>query len=74
LSLAFVVVLYMWYMFLFLACGVVTIGGIYLVCMGVLVLFEVVCEYCPKLYSKSKERLEKYRKSSMETDIERQNA
>jgi hypothetical protein len=27
----------------------------------------------PKLYSKSTERLEKYRKSSMETDIEGQN-
>jgi uncharacterized membrane protein YgcG len=69
-----IVVLYMWYMFLFLACGVVIIGGIYLVCMGVLVLFGVVCEHGPKLYSKSKERLEKYRKSSMDTDIEGQNA
>jgi len=61
-------------MFLFLACGVVITGRIYLVCIGVLVLFRVVCEYGPKLYSKSKERLEKYLKSSMETDIEGQNA
>ena len=43
-------------------------------CMGVLVLFRVVCEHGPKLYSKSKERLDKYRRSSMETDIEGQNA
>jgi hypothetical protein len=61
-------------MSLFLACGVVIICGIYLMCMGVLVLFGVVCELGPRLYSKSKERLEKYLKSSMETDIEGQSA
>jgi len=67
------VLLYMWYMFLFIACGVVIIGGIYLICMGVLLFFGYAAEYVPKMYEGSKKWRGKWFSGSKEGDVEAQN-
>jgi hypothetical protein len=67
-----VVLLYMWYMFLFLACGAVIIGTIYLLFIGVAFLFGAIFEHGPKMYESSKKWIGKRGKSSRETDVEAQ--
>lgn len=61
------VVLYMWYMFLFIACGAIIVGGIWLACYAVLAFLGYVCEHGPKMYESSKEWVGKYWKTSEQT-------
>jgi hypothetical protein len=41
-------------MFLFIACGAIIIGGIWLACCAILAFFGYVCEHGPKMYDSSK--------------------
>lgn len=61
------VVLYMWYMFLFIACGAVILGGLWLAFYAVLAFCGYMCEHSPKMYESSKECVGKYWKSSKQT-------
>lgn len=66
-------VLYVWYMFLFIACFAIVVGGLWLACMLVVLTFQWLVKKGPDFYSNQKEKLEKYWESSRERLIARQN-
>lgn len=67
-------VLYVWYMFLFMVCFAIVVGGIWLACMLVVLAFQWLAEKGPDFYSNQKEKLEQYWESSKERFTARQNA
>ncbi|KAE8448464.1 hypothetical protein EG329_009529 [Mollisiaceae sp. DMI_Dod_QoI] len=70
----YITVLYVWYMFLFMACLAVVCGGIGLVCMAVVYVFQYLAKHGRGIYTTSKERMEQYWESSKERYSARHNA
>ncbi|KAE9374330.1 hypothetical protein N431DRAFT_437775 [Stipitochalara longipes BDJ] len=67
------VLLYVWYMFLFLACGAIIIGGIYLAFLGVAVCLGLGVEHSPKMWESMKTWVAKKRGTAKTADVEAQN-
>jgi len=68
-----ITVLYVWYMFLFIVCFAIVCGGIWLICMAVVMLFQFLVQHGPGFYSNSREKLEHYWEASKERYVARQN-
>jgi hypothetical protein len=66
------VLLYIWYLFLFFACGAVIIGGIYLVFLAIAVCCGLGVEHSPKLWESLKTWVAKKRGTVKEADVEAQ--
>ena len=62
-----IVVLYLWYMFLFITCGAIIVGGIWLAGYAVFAFLGYLYEHGPKFYESSNEWVGKYWKSSKQT-------
>jgi hypothetical protein len=66
------VLLYVWYFFLFCACGAVIIGGIYLAFLAIAVCCGLGVEQSPKLWESLKTWVAKKRGTVKEADVEAQ--
>jgi hypothetical protein len=66
------VVLYVWYYFLFAACGAIIIGGIYLAFLGIAVCLGQGVEHSPKMWESLKTWVAKKRGTVKEADAEAQ--
>lgn len=67
-----IVLLYIWYLFLFFACGAIIIGGIYLAFVAIAVCFGWGVEHSPKLWESLKTWVAKKRGVVKEADVEAQ--